>query len=109
MFHSLDIHGLIFVDGKPSLATYVAAAGLSGPLAGIYYTVEVGTRNVTVESTSAVNPSTLSVTSTIPSSGAGTSTGTASATQTTGAAVKVGPATLGGSLMGFLGMVALLA
>lgn len=104
---------LLFVS---SLATYVAQGGLTGPLAGIYYTVEVGTATVTVESTTAVNPSTLSIaTSTTAASGTGKSTGTgtstntASATQSSGAAVKVGPAALGGSIMGLFGMVALLA
>jgi len=93
-----------------NLATYVTAAGLTGPLAGIYYTVEVGTATVTVESTTAVNPSTLSVaSSTTPATGTGTATSSASATHTSGAAVKVGPAALSGSLMGLFGIVALLA
>jgi len=93
------------------LATYVAAAGLTGPVGGIYYTVEVGTATVTVGSTTAVNAATLSIaTSTTAASGTGTThTTSASATHTSGAAVKVGPAALGGSLMGLFGMVALLA
>lgn len=104
-----------------NLATYVSAAGLTGPLAGIYYTVEVGTATVSVESTSAVNPSTLSVSSTASSTGTGTGTTTgkptgtgtttssaSTSTTSSGAAVKLGPAAVGGSLMGLFGVVALM-
>lgn len=102
-----------------NLATYVSAAGLTGPLAGIYYTVEVGTATVSVESTTAVNPSTLSVSTIASSTGTGTTTGKAigtgtstssssTATTSTGAAVKLGPAAVGGSLMGLFGVVALM-
>lgn len=88
------------------LATYVQAAGLTGPLAGLYYTVEVGVSTVTVASTTAVNPSTIVVSTTLSSTGTATGTSSASThTSSTGAAVKIGPAA---SLMGLFGAVALL-
>lgn len=94
-----------------SLATYVQAAGFTTPVAGIYYTVEVGTATVTVESTTAVNTATLSISTTTQTSGThtGSSTGSASPTHSSGAAVKLGHGAIGGSLMGLFGVVALLA
>lgn len=88
------------------LATYVQAAGLTGPLAGLYYTVEVGTATVSVASTTAVDTSTISAQTTVSNTNTGTSTKTSTATSTakSGAAVKVGPAA---SLMGLFGLVAL--
>jgi len=90
------------------LAKYVSAAGLTGPLAGLYFTVEVGTATVSVESTTAVDTSTLSVSTTTKATGTVTTTTTSSATHS-GAATKVGPAFIGGSLGGLFGIVALLA
>lgn len=86
-----------------SLAKYVSAANLTGPLAGIYFTVEVGTATVSVESTTAVNTATLSVSTTT-----GTITSTTSTSTHSGAATKLGPASIGGPLAGLLGIVALL-
>lgn len=95
------------------LATYVKAAGLLGPYAGIYYTVEVGTATVSVASTSPVNTATLTMSTTSSGTGTatqtGTSTGSAAPSSTSGAAVKVGPAALSGGLVGLMGMVAFLA
>ncbi|KAF8289767.1 hypothetical protein DL93DRAFT_2174236 [Clavulina sp. PMI_390] len=92
------------------LATYVAAAGLTGPFVGMYFTVKVSIATVSVESTSAVNTATLSV---MTSSGASyTGTGSSSSSTTTqskSGVMKVGPAAIGGSIMGLLGMAALLA
>jgi len=90
-----------------SLAKYVSAAGLSEPLAGLYFTVEVGTATVSVESTTAVNTATLSYSTTTKSSGTGTSS-TSKPTKS-GAATRVGPTFLGGSLAGLFGIAALLA
>jgi len=88
---------------RVELATYVSAARLSGPLAGLYYTIEVGNATVTVGSTTAVNTATLSVSIT-------QATGTTTTSPThKGAAYKVGPASIGGSLAGLFGVVALLA
>jgi len=85
------------------LAPYVSAANLTGPLAGLYFTIEVGTATVSVESTTAVNTATLSVTTTkAPSTSTSTSTHT-------GAATKVGPISIGGCLAGIFGVVAFLA
>jgi len=91
-----------------NLTTYLSAAGLTNPTAGIYFTVEVGTATVSVESTYPVNTATLSIptTSTKPS---GTGTSTTSTSTHTGAAVKVGPLSIGGYFAGLLGIVAFLA
>jgi len=65
-----------------NLAQYVAAAGFGAPLAGTYFTVEVGTATVTVESTTPVNPSTISIGSTPSATGSMTKTGSQSGSAT---------------------------
>jgi hypothetical protein len=61
------------------LADYVKAAGFSDPVAASYFTVEVGTSTVTVESTSAVNTATLSVASSSSAAASGSASASASA------------------------------
>lgn len=69
-----------------SLADYVSSTNLTGPLAGMYFTVETGTATSSVSATSAVVTSTLPV----PSAGStGSGTGSGSNPSATGnAAVK---------------------
>ncbi|KAG8906795.1 hypothetical protein FRB99_006062 [Tulasnella sp. 403] len=65
---------------------YLKSANLGNPLAGNYFTVEVGTSTVTVSSTTAVNPATLAVPS---ASGSSAATGSASKSATaTGSAAS---------------------
>jgi len=92
-----------------NLTTYTTAAGFSTPLAGSYFTVEVGTATVQVGATTAVNPSTISVASST-SSGTGSPTGAGASPSAThsAAAGKLSAAAAGGSFMGLMGMVALL-
>lgn len=61
--------------------SYMSAAGFAAPLAGNYFTVEVGTATVSFSSTTAVNPATLSVAS---ATATGTATGTAATATNTG-------------------------
>ncbi|KAF8310327.1 hypothetical protein DL93DRAFT_2230413 [Clavulina sp. PMI_390] len=88
------------------LATYVSAAGLTGPFAGIYFTVEVGTATVAVESTSAVNTAALSSASGV--SYADTGSSPSSTMQPKSSTMKVDRDAVGGSIMDLLGMTALL-
>ena len=58
-----------------SLSDYVSSSGLEGPLAGMYFTVEVGTASASLSATSAVETSTLaSVASASGSAASSTST-----------------------------------
>ncbi|THH08529.1 hypothetical protein EW145_g2639 [Phellinidium pouzarii] len=89
-----------------SLSDYVSSTGLEGPVAGMYFTVEVGTASFTVSATSSVVTSTLAV----PPSGtggSGTSTSSGSAASASNAAVGVTSATTTGIAL-FMGVFAAL-
>jgi hypothetical protein len=94
-----------------NVAQYLTSAGLTTPLFGSYFTVEVGTATVTVGTTTAVNPSTISLSSTPSgsSSNSASKTSSSTSTATTGAAVKIGAGSLGSSLLALAGIVALAA
>jgi len=62
--------------------TYTQSAGFAAPLAGNYFTVEVGTATVTFSSTAAVNPATLTA-ATAAATGTGTATGTGASSTST--------------------------
>ncbi|PAV24395.1 phosphatidylethanolamine binding protein [Pyrrhoderma noxium] len=76
---------------KFSLADYVQSTGLQGPIAGTYFTVEIGTATASVSATSAVVTSTLPVPSSTSGSGStGSSTGSSdSATETSNGATSI--------------------
>ncbi|KAG8917593.1 hypothetical protein FRC01_002350 [Tulasnella sp. 417] len=78
---------------------YVQAANLGNPVAGIYFTVEVGTSTVTASPTSAVNTATLSVagasTSAAASQSKSAASGAASASSTAAANSAVAKGTSG--------------
>ncbi|KAH8108484.1 phosphatidylethanolamine-binding protein [Phellopilus nigrolimitatus] len=61
-----------------SLSDYVKSTGLEGPVAGMYFTVEVGTASSSPSATSAVETSTLPVPSSNGKGGTATGTGSAS-------------------------------
>ncbi|KAF8337950.1 uncharacterized protein EI90DRAFT_3118403 [Cantharellus anzutake] len=82
-----------------SLTRYVSEAGLSSPIAGSYFTVEVGTATVTPLSTSPVDTKTL--TSTLPGTKPVSSASTTS-TKSKGAAHKSTAVSFVGAISGFL-------
>ena len=61
------------------LSQYVSDANLTGPVAGMYFTVEVGTASASVSATSAVDTSTLPVPSSTSAGSSANSTSTSSA------------------------------
>ncbi|KAF9520092.1 hypothetical protein BS47DRAFT_1387705 [Hydnum rufescens UP504] len=67
----------------PDLASYISSAGLGTPLAGSYFTVEVGTATVSVSPTTAVDTATFSASSTVTGSGSSTVSGTGAGTSAT--------------------------
>lgn len=71
-----------------SLSDYVSSSGLEGPVAGMYFTVEVGTASASVSATSAVVTSTLPVPSS--ASATGSATTSASGTGETSGAIGLG-------------------
>jgi len=68
--------------------TYLSSAGLTSPLAGNYFTVEVGAATVTFSSTTAVNPATLAVASAAPTGSAVAPSGSGTAASKSGAMAK---------------------
>jgi phosphatidylethanolamine-binding protein (PEBP) family uncharacterized protein len=86
--------------------TYIQSAGFTAPLAGNYFTVEVGTSTVSVASTTAVNTATLSVATAGGTSAqsAASSTSTSKSSGTLNRAVNglavVGVAVLAGVFLG---------
>ncbi|KAF9520096.1 hypothetical protein BS47DRAFT_1336426 [Hydnum rufescens UP504] len=92
-----------------SLASYIGSAALGTPLAGSYFTVEVGTATVNVSPTTAVNPSTFSTslnTTRSSSSISGTMSGTgASSPPTQGSSAELGKGvTIGSVLLSAFGL-----
>jgi len=73
-----------------SFPDYLQAAQLGNPIAGNYFTVEVGTPTVSASATSAVNTATLQVASSAASGGASSSVSHSAAAATTTAAKKSG-------------------
>jgi len=70
------------------LGTYLSSAGLTTPLAGNYFTVEVGTATVAFSSTVPVNPATLAVPSASVTGSAAPASGSGSAGSSSGATTK---------------------
>jgi len=94
-----------------NLASYISSAGLGTPLAGSYFTVEVGTATVSVSPTTAVDSATFSASSTAARSGSSTVSGTGagtSATQKSSADLGKG-VTIGSVLLSAFGLAAVLA
>jgi hypothetical protein len=67
-----------------NLDAYVAAAKFGNPIAGNYFTLEIGTANVTVATTTSIDSATLPAATL-----SGASSGAVSAPTTTGAGYKV--------------------
>lgn len=89
-----------------SLSDYVSSTNLTGPLAGMYFTVEVGTASSSVSQTSAVVTSTLPVPSTA-STGSATGSGSSPSTSSN-SALKVAGANGAAAVFAALGAFALL-
>ncbi|KAI5124035.1 hypothetical protein M0805_003864 [Coniferiporia weirii] len=90
-----------------SLSDYVSSTGLEGPVAGMYFTVEVGTASLSVSATSAVITSTLPVPSSPSTSGSGTATSSGNNASASNSATGMGNAKTYGSAL-FMGTFAAL-
>jgi len=93
--------------------TYIKTANLGNPLAGNYFTVEVGTSTVSVSPTSAVNPATLTIASASTASGsaasksASSTSAKATSTQASGAIGREASVGLAAGMLGLMAAVVL--